>query len=217
MKVRSDVRSPNFGAERIPVRFAVLHYTACDLATTLRIFADPERQVAAHFVIDTNGDCYDLGGFFDGPIARGAHAGASRLDLDGTCFEGFNAFSIGIELVNLNGNAWAFEEAQYDALAALTRHLAARFPDLRMPGRLVGHEHVAHFRGKCDPGLRFDWTRYLAGAGAVRHALHDFHACDADDVAFVRSEFARATLREAAAPGINLALEERVRRRVAGG
>lgn len=157
-----DAPASNFGPELIPVEFLVLHYTACTLEETLRIFSDPARIVCAHFVIDLEGTIYDLGGFRDGPIRRGKHAGPSRFELGGKKWEAFNDYSIGIEIVNANGNLFPYRDAQYDALAMLARHLVSRFLALRDPGRVVGHEQIAGFRGKVDPGVRFDWRRFYA-------------------------------------------------------
>jgi N-acetyl-anhydromuramyl-L-alanine amidase AmpD len=152
--------SPAFSDEVIPVEFLVLHYTACTLEETLKLFCTPGAKTCAHFVLDTNGDIYDLGRFWSSRIRKGAHAGASSLELGGKKWESFNAFSIGIELVNLNGNVVPYSEEQYQGLAELVGHLKMRFPELRKPERVVGHEQIAGFRGKADPGIRFDWKRF---------------------------------------------------------
>jgi N-acetylmuramoyl-L-alanine amidase len=156
--------------DAIPVEFLVLHYTGCTLEETLRIFSAPDQKVFSHFVLDADGTVYDLGpdgeGFWSGTVSRGAHAGASK-HFDGEReWEGFNAFSIGIEIVNLNGNLLPYPKAQMDALVQIARHLVARFPALRDPRRVLGHEHVAGFRGKVDPGLRFDWPAFYRGVYA---------------------------------------------------
>lgn len=156
------VTSPNFSPEKIPVEFLVLHYTACTLAETLRIFTTPEKQVCAHFVLDLDGTVYDLGGFWQGPILRGAHAGKSAFTLEGRQWEAFNKFSVGIEIINLNGNLFPYTDAQYDSLAKISKHLSQRFPALQNPNRVVGHEQIAGFRGKADPGLCFDWQRFFS-------------------------------------------------------
>lgn len=154
-----NIESPNFDREEIPVDFLVVHYTACSLEKTLEIFCDKTRKVCAHFVINTDGALYDLGQFWNGPIRRGAHAGVSRYEMDGSTYEKFNEFSIGVELVNFNGNYLDFPQAQYVALSKLIKRMSDRFVLLSHPGRVVGHEHIAGFRGKVDPGLRFDWAK----------------------------------------------------------
>jgi AmpD protein len=97
--------------------------------------------------------------------ARAWHAGVSA-------FEGrsrVNDFSIGIEL---EGSDYApFEEAQYRALAEVTRALQAAYPAITAE-RIVGHCDIAPDR-KTDPGPYFNWTRYraeLRGARLVARA-----------------------------------------------
>jgi N-acetylmuramoyl-L-alanine amidase len=159
-----DHSSPAFAREEVPVEFLVLHYTACSLEATLKLFCGPEAKTCAHFVLDTDGSVHDLGHFWSGPILRGAHAGVSSFELTGHKWESFNRFSIGIEIVNLNGNLLPYTEEQYQSLAQLVAHLQSRFPELKKAERVVGHEQIAGFRGKCDPGLRFDWKRFYAAS-----------------------------------------------------
>lgn len=156
-----DHVSPAFADEEIPVEFLVLHYTACTLEDTLKLFCVPEAKTCAHFVLGEDGSIHDLGGFWSGPIRKGAHAGVSQFELEGKKWESFNKFSVGIEMVNLNGNLLPFTEEQYESLARMLAHLQKRFPALKKAERVVGHEQIAGFRGKCDPGARFDWARFF--------------------------------------------------------
>lgn len=187
MKVDITHKSPNFSLLEIPVDFVVIHYTACSLSRTLDIFKSTERKVSAHFVIDTDGTIYDLGDFLNGPILRGAHAGKSHLEIDGTKYINFNQFSIGIELINLNGNLLKYSEEQYSALGRLVSHLQARFHNLKNPERFVGHEHIAHWRGKADPGVLFDWEKFFVSIGLKPTETHSFFACKDDDLQWLRS------------------------------
>lgn len=159
-----NIECPNFDQNEIPVEFLVVHYTACTLERTVQIFRDKQRKVCSHFIIDTDGSIYDLGYFWNGHIRRGAHAGVSRLELDGNTYEKFNDFSIGVELVNFNGNLIEFPQGQYHSLAKMIKHLNRRFVLLNDPKRIVGHEHIAGFRGKVDPGLCFDWNKLYSMA-----------------------------------------------------
>jgi N-acetyl-anhydromuramyl-L-alanine amidase AmpD len=151
----------------------VLHYTATTLERTLEIFMDPERKASAHLVIDRNGDVYEVVPCLESPALKAWHAGVSRLlvvspeastevstptkppDL----IEGFNDRSIGIELVNVNGNVWPYTDAQYTALIECLTLLQARYKTIQFPSSVVGHEEIAGFRGKADPGRLFDWER----------------------------------------------------------
>lgn len=69
-----------------------------------------------------------------------------------------NDFSVGIELEGCDEAP--FEDAQYTALAALTRALMAAYPAIT-PARIYGHSDVAPGR-KTDPGPHFDWMRLRA-------------------------------------------------------
>jgi N-acetylmuramoyl-L-alanine amidase len=157
---RVDHPSPNFTDKLIPVEYVVIHYTACSLERTLEIFSDRKKKVCAHFVLAENGDLYDLGNFYSGPTRQGAHAGETLLNVGDKTLRDFNEFSIGIEIVNLNGNVFPFWDAQYESLKKLMLRLTNRFPTLNDPDRIVGHEQIAGHRGKADPGRCFDWTRF---------------------------------------------------------
>ncbi len=193
MKVSADISSPNFSPNEIDVQFVILHYTACDLARTKRIFSDPAMKVCAHFVLDTDGTVYDLGGFLKGPILQGAHAGESHMILDGETFTKFNAYSIGIEIINLNGNVFPYTKEQYKALTELLAVLIKRFPILSKPGHIVGHEHIAGHRGKCDPGVEFDWDLILDALEIKKHSLLEGYLCTPEDVKFIKDQIKAVT------------------------
>lgn len=102
-------------------------------------------RVSAHFLIRRHGEVLQFVSAND----RAWHAGVSTFGGRERC----NDFSIGIELEGTDFEP--FEAAQYDALAALTQALHARYPLTDV----AGHEHIAPGR-KTDPGPFFDWERY---------------------------------------------------------
>ena len=155
-----QVDCPNQDQKTVPVEFLVLHYTATDLSNTLRIFQDARRGVSAHLVIDVDGIVYSLVDCLEGEAHRAWHAGQSRYDDGVEKWTGFNDFSIGIELVNFNGNLFPFTDAQYQSLAAVVLVLKQHYPALLNPDRVLGHEQIAGYRGKVDPGSCFDWARF---------------------------------------------------------
>jgi N-acetylmuramoyl-L-alanine amidase len=166
MDVSSAFRSPNFTDRVIPVRFVVLHFTATSLKRALEIFADPKAEASAHLVIDRDGAVYEVVECLSGSPRRAWHAGKSRLEgalIDGgDAVDSLNDCSLGIELVNLNGNLFPYSEAQYAALFKVIDRLKGLYPDLASPEAIVGHEHVAGFRGKGDPGRCFEWGRLFS-------------------------------------------------------
>jgi N-acetyl-anhydromuramyl-L-alanine amidase AmpD len=165
MKVDTSLKSPNFSDKLIPVTSVVLHFTAVSLPRTLEIFNNPDSQASSHLLIGKDGTVYELVpclGTPDGkPNAlRAWHAGVSRYERDGVLLEGFNDFSIGIEIENLNGNVFKYTDAQYDSLQSVFASLKKVYPEIQKPGSVFGHEEVAGHRGKVDPGHHFDWKRF---------------------------------------------------------
>ena len=121
---------------------------------------DTSRKVSSHIVIDENGEVYELVKCLEGSTQRAWHAGRSYWFENGHKWEEFNNFSIGIEIVNLNGNLLPYTEQQYAALKEVTDHLRSQYDALNSPHRVVGHEQIAGWRGKVDPGILFDWHLY---------------------------------------------------------
>ncbi|MBO6947288.1 MAG: N-acetylmuramoyl-L-alanine amidase [Rhodospirillales bacterium] len=150
-------RSPNFnGREGAPIDMLVLHYTGMKTcAEALERLCDPAAEVSAHYLIDEDGNVYDL----VGEEARAWHAGVASWRGE----TNVNSRSIGIELVN-PGHEWGYREfpaAQTRSLLPLCQDIVQRHGIL--PRNVVGHSDVAPTR-KLDPGELFDWAM-LAGAG----------------------------------------------------
>jgi len=112
-----------------------------------------DLRVSAHFLIRRDAGILQ----FVSCQQRAWHAGASCFDGRQRC----NDFSIGIELEGTDVHP--FEDAQYAALAQLTRTLRAHYPITAVRG----HEHIAPGR-KTDPGPAFDWKRYGRDCGWTR-------------------------------------------------
>jgi len=171
-------RSPSSGGALEEPRFLIMHYTAGpSLEGTIRTFSDPQRRASAHLVIGRNGQIAQCVEF--NKIAW--HAGIShwRSPLSGLTYNGFNALSIGIELVNAGqlkkigkkftawwggtispsevyaddqGGFWhGYTEAQLKAALDAAVALFARYSSL---GEILGHEDIAPER-KIDPGAAF--------------------------------------------------------------
>ncbi|MBV1840257.1 1,6-anhydro-N-acetylmuramyl-L-alanine amidase AmpD [Photobacterium ganghwense] len=105
-------------------------------------------RVSAHCLIRRNGDIIQFVPF----DCRAWHAGVSQFAGRDKC----NDYSIGIELEGTDN--LPYTQAQYDALAELTRVLLNCYPRLDSQ-RITGHEFIAPGR-KTDPGLAFDWLAY---------------------------------------------------------
>jgi AmpD protein len=101
--------------------------------------------VSAHFLVRRDGRVIQ----FVSCNERAWHAGVSSFNGRGQC----NDFSVGIEMEG--SDFVAFSAAQYEALAALSAALCARYP----LAAAAGHQHIAPGR-KSDPGPFFDWDLY---------------------------------------------------------
>lgn len=104
-------------------------------------------RVSAHLLIRRDGAVVQFV-----PVgARAWHAGRSSWQGREAC----NDFSVGIELEG--SDEAPYEDAQYQALAAVIQALCAAWPTLA-PERVVGHSEIAPGR-KTDPGPSFEWPR----------------------------------------------------------
>jgi AmpD protein len=113
-------------------------------------------RVSAHFLVRRNGEIIQ----FVPCGMRAWHAGVSSWQGRERC----NDFSIGIELEG--DDHGPFADAQYAALARLTRKLRSTY---RIES-LAGHSEIAPQR-KTDPGPYFDWPRYRRLIGRDASAL----------------------------------------------
>lgn len=140
----------NHRASHASIKYLIYHYTACDLATSLKILSDntSNNPVSAHYLIDENGDTYQL----VDEEKRAWHAGKSFWEGR----DDINSWSIGIELVNPgHGPSYRpFPKAQMESLADLSFRLIDRYKI--KPWHILGHSDVAPSR-KVDPGELFDW------------------------------------------------------------
>jgi len=146
------IQSASFRPRTEEVDTLVLHFTALDLESSLQILR--YQNVSSHYVLAEDGTAYKI--LEDNEVAW--HAGLSmwrgRPNVNGR--------SIGIEIVNLNGNTMDYPAAQIEALIKLCGTIIATNPGI-LPRNVVGHSDIAP-RRKDDPGTKFPWQQ-LAGAG----------------------------------------------------
>ena len=80
-------------------------------------------------------------------------------------FDGLNQPSIGIEIINLDGNIHPYPAAQQELVAKLCADILRRHPSI-LPTEVLAHSDIAIGR-KIDPGLLFPWADFAArGIGA---------------------------------------------------
>ena len=146
------IQSSSFQPRTQRVDTLVLHYTALDLEASLRVLRF--GNVSVHYVLAENGIVYKILEHDE----VGYHAGVSMW-----CGKTrVNERSIGIEIVNLDGNRNDYPEIQIAALIELCNQILRKNPMIK-PNHIVGHSDIAPKR-KIDPGKKFPWKR-LADAG----------------------------------------------------
>ncbi|RUL76020.1 N-acetylmuramoyl-L-alanine amidase [Dyella choica] len=81
-----------------------------------------------------------------------------------------------------------YASQQVDAVAALTRNILSRYPEIT-PTHVLGHSDIAYAR-KSDPGPRFPWHElYLKGVKGSGLLVRGRH-----DAALSKNEFASSGL-----------------------
>ncbi len=145
------LQSPNCDARPLEttVDTVVIHSTVePTLRGTVSHFLKKESQVSAHFTIGKDGSIVQQVSTFD----RAWHAGVSK-DVEGR--EKVNAFSVGIELVNLNDGVDPYPELQLQALENVIGVLRRRFPIKY----ITSHEYIAQPAGRKSDPKGFPWDR----------------------------------------------------------
>ncbi|GGC61059.1 N-acetylmuramoyl-L-alanine amidase [Undibacterium terreum] len=144
------------------VKFLIIHYTALDMPTSLRVLT--QQEVSAHYLVgdDNPTTIYRL-------VDESQTAYQAGLS-DWKGFSRLNPSSIGIEIVNLgyqdgpNGRSYQpFPQYQIDKLIPLIKDIVARHKI--KPENILGHQEIAPQR-KPDPGPLFPWKQ-LADAGLI--------------------------------------------------
>jgi len=155
LKIKSTP-SPNCDDRTLPVSLLILHYTGMETGpAALERMCDAQARVAAHYMIEEDGDIFQL----VDEAKRAWHAGVSEWQGE----TNINSNSIGIEIVN-GGHDFGlpdFPDVQINAVIALSKAIMGRH-DIR-PQNVLGHSDIAPAR-KQDPGEKFPWAG-LAAAG----------------------------------------------------
>ena len=95
IQILNNFKSPNFDnrQKNSKIKFLVLHYTeTISLSEAINILCSPQKKVSCHYIIDTNGDIYNL----VDEKKRAWHAGLSCW----MNYKNLNSYSVGIEIVN---------------------------------------------------------------------------------------------------------------------
>ena len=109
-----------------------------------------DMRVSSHLYIKRTGETIQ----FVPLNMRAWHAGESSFKGIKDC----NNYSIGIELEGSDCDN--FTDHQYQVLIDVTKLLMNEYPDVKK-NSIKGHSDIAPGR-KTDPGILFDWDRYLS-------------------------------------------------------
>jgi N-acetylmuramoyl-L-alanine amidase len=141
----------------VAVTYLILHHTASPLPSALEILkgTDPQHKVGIHYLVS---DELSPRVFKLAPEEHSTpHAGKSKwLNV-----KSMNQASVGIEIVNLDGNTQLYPKAQIDKVISLSLDIIKRYQI--PPTNVLAHSDVAIGR-KVDPGSNFPW-KLLAEKG----------------------------------------------------
>jgi len=143
-----NFKSKNFDSRKHKIQFIVLHYTETkNLEKAIDLLTSQKRKVSCHFVVDTDGQIYNL----VSESKRAWHAGESSWK----GLHDMNSRSIGIEIVNPGEKKLkSYTKAQINQLIDLIHFLEEKF---KIPFyNILGHSDIAPYR-KIDPGKHFPW------------------------------------------------------------
>ena len=152
----------SLGAEprKEPVTCLILHHTAGSLPSSLEILQgkDPKHKVGVHYVVTDEPKPRVIRMVPENMSAY--HAGKSAWGK----LINLNQNSIGIEIINYDGNVYPYSDAQADIIFALCEEIIRRH-DIK-PWNVLAHSDIAVGR-KVDPGTKFPWAKLASlGIGA---------------------------------------------------
>ena len=143
-----------------PVTCLILHHTAGSLPSSLDILQgmNPKHKVGVHYLVTDEPKPRVIRMVPENLAAY--HAGKSGWGK----LTNLNQNSIGIEIINYDGNVYPYSEAQADVIFALCAEIIRRH-DIK-PWNVLAHSDIAVGR-KVDPGSKFPWAKLASlGIGA---------------------------------------------------
>lgn len=151
-KILNNYKSPNFDNREIntKIKFIILHYTETkNLKDTLEILCSKKKKVSCHYIVDLNGDIYEIVDV----TKRAWHAGVSFWKN----LKNLNNNSIGIEIVNSGERSKKkYPKEQINCLIKLIKKLKEKYKVSK--NNILAHSDIAPLR-KIDPGIFFPWKK----------------------------------------------------------
>ena len=161
--LRIEQGADSLGSEvrKLPVQALILHHTGGNLAGSYEVLQGRKssHRVGIHYLVTDENPPRVIAMVPESKVAY--HAGKSGWRQ----FDGLNQPSIGIEIINLDGNIHPYPAAQQELVAKLCADILRRHPSI-LPTEVLAHSDIAIGR-KIDPGLLFPWADFAArGIGA---------------------------------------------------
>lgn len=161
--LRIEQGADSLGSEtrKVPVQALILHHTGGNLAGSYDVLQGRKssHRVGIHYLVTDENPPRIIAMVPESKVAY--HAGKSAWRQ----FDGLNQPSIGIEIINLDGNIHRYPVAQQELVAKLCADILRRHPSI-LPTEVLAHSDIAIGR-KIDPGLLFPWADFAArGIGA---------------------------------------------------
>ncbi len=161
--LRIEQGADSLGSEirKVPVQALILHHTGGNLAGSYDVLQGRKssHRVGIHYLVTDENPPRIIAMVPETKVAY--HAGKSGWRQ----FDGLNQPSIGIEIINLDGNIHRYPAAQQELVAKLCADILRRHPSIK-PTEVLAHSDIAIGR-KIDPGLLFPWAEFAArGIGA---------------------------------------------------
>jgi N-acetyl-anhydromuramyl-L-alanine amidase AmpD len=138
----------------------ILHHTAGSLPSSLDILQgkDPKHKVGVHYLVTDEPKPRVIRMVPENLAAY--HAGKSAWGK----LTNLNQNSIGIEIINYDGNVYPYSDAQAEIIFSLCAEIIRRH-DIK-PWNVLAHSDIAVGR-KVDPGSKFPWAKLASlGIGA---------------------------------------------------
>ncbi len=158
--IAQDLPCHEVESRKQPIRYLILHHTAASLPSSMQILQGKHEtnKVGIHYLVCNKPEA-QIYRFAPEHLAT-SHAGKSAWRQD----QSLNQSSVGIEIVNLDGNLNPYSPSQISQLIALCQEIVIRYKI--DPTHVLAHSDIAIGRKK-DPGSLFPWKQLAeAGIGA---------------------------------------------------
>ncbi|MEL0125247.1 MAG: N-acetylmuramoyl-L-alanine amidase [Alphaproteobacteria bacterium] len=175
--IYNKFKSRNYDQRKFDISLIIIHFTETKTFNdALSLLTSLDRKVSSHFLIDKNGDIFNLVDL----DKRAWHAGESMWGN----YDDINSRSIGIEIVN-SGEVISedYTAKQINSLSVLLNSLLKNYNI----ENILGHSDIAPTR-KIDPGVHFPWQKIYQNLGLewVKDRVNNERVKESDYLVFLK-------------------------------